>query len=188
VIVLTTCRRPTQRIRSFTKDISHSHPATTILSRGKLGLVDLATATRKFGSNQILVISRWMGGPGRIEFLSLDSNRVSLSSTLYLKNVRLQREYDTHRAPRAEIVTTSEKIHSETARFAKWYSELFGMRLIDSEMAGSYNASIHVSDDTHTIHVSLTSPPAETEVGPSFTIRQINWKPMETFRNEEDRC
>lgn len=187
MIVLTTCRRPTQRIRSFTKDVSHSHPATTLLSRGKLGLVDLATAARRLGSNQILVVSRWMGGPGRIELLRLDSNLAFLFSTLYLKEVRLQREYTTHRAPKAEIVTIPRNLRPDTARFARWYSELFGMRLLDSEAAGNHKASIHVTDDPHTIRVTLTSPPAEMEIGPSFTIRQINWKPTETDHNEEDR-
>ena len=180
MIILTTCRRPTQRIRSFIKDISNSHPATTLLTRGKLDLLNLATTARKSKSDHLMVVSRWMGGPGKMGILKVDSDHASPLVALHLKRVKLRREYGSGRAPKAQIVTVSKDARPETIKFARWYSNLLGMEPRDSGNHAGHKASIHISDDPHTIRVALTSPPTEFEVGPSFTISRIDWDPVET--------
>jgi len=180
VIILTTCRRPTQRIRSFIKDISNSHPATTLLTRGKLDLLNLATTARKSKSGHLLIVSRWMGDAGKMEVLKVDSDHVHPLVFLNLKWVRLRREYGSGRVAEAQIVTIPKDSRPETIRFARWYSNLFGIEPRDLGNHAGFKASIHISDDPHTIRVAVTSPPSELEVGPSFTISGINWSPAET--------
>ena len=174
MIILTTCRRPTQRIRSFIRDIQISHPNTTLLARGKLGLGDLLATARRLSSDNILFVSRWMRGPGLIELLRVNPNIVSRSPTPYLNGVRLRRGYVVRRAPRAEIVTTSTSPSSETAKFARWYSQLFGMRLLEPDATGICKASIHITDHSKGVRVALRSPPTESDVGLSFTVGRID--------------
>ncbi len=177
MIVLTTCRRPTQRIRSFTKDLSNLHPTTRLLTRGKMGLVDLVAVARSLKSDHVAIISRFMGGPGRIDFLKLNPVAL-LELTLYLKAVKLRREYGTRHSCRPMIVTVPVNMRSDTAKFARWYAELFAVRL-SSESSSNTNASIHMSEESNTIRVAVISPSAET-VGPSYDISRIDWGPADT--------
>ncbi len=181
MIVVTTCRRPTQRIRSFAKDLANSHPSTILLTRGKTGLVELAAAARNLKSNRIATVSRWMGGPGRIEFLNSDTDPPS-QLIVYLKDVRLRREHGKCRTGKAEIVTTPETLRSETYKFAGWYSNFFGLELLDIGLSRRSRVSIHISEDSNLIRVALISPPSETRIGPSFTISRIDWGKAETAR------
>ncbi len=172
MIVLTSCRRPTQRIRSFIKDLSNLHPTTRLLTRGKMGLGDLVAAARSLGSDHVAIVSRWMGGPGRIEFMKLDSP-TRPEVTLYLKAVKLRREYGTRHSCKPIVLTLPVHARSDTTRFARWYAELFEMRASE-ELSDSSNASIQISEKPNTIEVTVISPSGET--GPSYSIGRIDWE------------
>jgi len=144
-----------------------------------MSLAQLRAATRNLESNRIITVSRWMGGPGRIEFLKSDTDPPS-QVTVYLKDVSLRREHGGRRTAKAEIVTVPEILRSETYKFARWYSDFFGLELLDVGSSRPSSVSIHISDDSNLIRVALVSPSSEAEIGPSFTISRIDREKADT--------
>jgi rRNA maturation protein Rpf1 len=94
-ILFTTSRRPTNRIRTFCRDLAYSIPNTLRINRGKLSLNALAEKALELGANRIIIIDRWKGGPGKIELFQIREGLQQVSPLIYVKGVKLRREFDT---------------------------------------------------------------------------------------------
>ncbi len=93
VCIITTSRYPTRRIRSFTKDLNKAIPFSVRVSRGKKGIKDLTELSYKYGLSRVMVISKYKGNPGKINFLKLCNGELSyLPFTILVKGVQLYRE------------------------------------------------------------------------------------------------
>jgi rRNA maturation protein Rpf1 len=110
-ILFTTSRRPTNRIRTFCRDLAYSIPNTLRINRGKLSLNALAEKALELGANRIIIIDRWKGGPGKIELFQIRGGLHQVSPLIYLKGVKLRREFDTKvkRVQAYAIVICNEK-------------------------------------------------------------------------------
>ncbi|MEM4713464.1 MAG: hypothetical protein QXQ61_02820, partial [Candidatus Bathyarchaeia archaeon] len=95
MILLTTSRRPTKGIRTFCKDLSHTFPNILRINRGKLSLEDVTAKALELGAKKVVVIDRWKGGPGKIELYQLDSRLQPIPPLIYLRSVKLRREFQT---------------------------------------------------------------------------------------------
>ncbi|WP_276815022.1 Brix domain-containing protein [Desulfurococcus amylolyticus] len=96
MILITTSHRPSQRIRSFVKDLSSVIPYSIRVTRGKKTLEDLVIEAYKNGLSYIAIIGERRGNPSTIEIYKVDSSIMPPSairiSTLLLSGVRLSRE------------------------------------------------------------------------------------------------
>ena len=178
MILITTCRRPTERIRSFASELSHSIPKCRRINRGKLSLEALAERCFELGCDKALILQRWMGGPGRIELLELrNSNLTQISPLLCLADVKLRREYNTVGRFEAEAVTVQSKAGSEILQLAKSLSNFLELPLVTLPCGGSYRVALHVLEHSRRkAKVVLGSPPPVREIGPSLTIKHSSWE------------
>ncbi|RLI44046.1 Brix domain containing protein, partial [Candidatus Bathyarchaeota archaeon] len=71
MILLTTSRRPTPRIRTFCRDLARSIPNVVRVNRGKLSLDGVAERAIEFDADRVVIINRWKGGPGKIELFEV---------------------------------------------------------------------------------------------------------------------
>ena len=93
-VIVTTSRRPTQRIRSFLKDFSSIFPQVIRLNRGKTTLVDLASYAVEVGAERIIVITSKRGNPSSILTYSIDlSANLTKLHRIIISGVKLSREY-----------------------------------------------------------------------------------------------
>lgn len=75
--------------------MAYSIPNTLRINRGKLSLNALAEKALELGANRIVIIDRWKGGPGKIELFQIREGLHQVSPLIYLKGVKLRREFDT---------------------------------------------------------------------------------------------
>jgi len=68
-ILLTTSRRPTNRIRSFCHDFASCLPNIVRINRGKLNLDGIVEKTLEINADRVVIIDRWKGGLGKFSFL-----------------------------------------------------------------------------------------------------------------------
>jgi len=184
VILLTTCRRPTERIRSLASELSHSIPKSRRLNRGKLSLEALAERCFELKCNRALILQRWMGGPGRIQLLEFrNSDLTQIPPLIYLAEVKLRREHRTLGRFQAEAITVQSKANSELVRLAKSLSNFFELPLVALPCGGSYRVALNVLQHSKwKAKVVLGSPPPIREIGPSLTIKHLSW---ENFEGDE---
>ncbi|MFW9922735.1 MAG: Brix domain-containing protein [Candidatus Thorarchaeota archaeon] len=91
--MLTTSRNPSQRTRSFTRDLVRVIPWSFHFTRGSCSLRDLADELDLLGINRLMVIHEKKGNPSLVKFFKLEDNLLSERDyRLRIKGVALARE------------------------------------------------------------------------------------------------
>ena len=73
MILLTTSRRPTGRIRTFCRDLANSLPNVVRVNRGKMSLDGLAEKAIELEADKVVVVDRWHGGPGKFNLFYISN-------------------------------------------------------------------------------------------------------------------
>lgn len=93
MIAIGTTRKPTQRIRSFIKEIGRVIPGSVRFTRGKQSFDEFCDTARNLGSSRILLIGAYHGNPGRLGFLQFNGEIWEFQPpTIIIKTARLLRE------------------------------------------------------------------------------------------------
>lgn len=184
MIVISTCRRPTPRINSFVKDLSHSLQNCVVAPRGKMSLQKVVDSAVEMEAERLILVNRWKGEPGEIRLQRLHDQRSRMVyPVIYLRSVKLRREYSVQERFVAEAITSEEgKTAIDLARVLAEFLEL-PLRLDRNAFC-----SFHIAeDDSKELTVNLTSPAATQEVGPGFIVRHLAWherRPEQYERHE----
>ena len=180
MILLTTSRRPTRRIRTLCHDFAHSVPNIVRINRGKLNLDGIAERAVELNANRIVVIDRWKGGPGKIKLFHIEpTGLVPVTPLMYVAGVRLQREFETKaKHVRSLVVTTEPENPPETVRIAEHLSDFLNLpRLSIDEAAAKYQASMHISlDASRRTKITFMFLPQMVEIGPRITLSNLAWE------------
>lgn len=179
MILLTTSRRPTSRLRTFCRDIARVIPGTMRTNRGKMSLKQLAERAVEEGISRLVVIERWKGGPGRIKLYRIEGGEiVQEPPQVYIQGVRLQRELE-----RGEVTVKSlmigkpENETSDVIMLAEVLSDFLGIPMMNAnEPLSRYKAAIEIRrSKTERISLSFLLIPRMTEIGPRVTISHLVW-------------
>ncbi len=91
--VLTTSRKPSQRTRSFIRDLVRVIPWSFHFTRGSCSLNDLANELAVLGINRILIVHEKKGNPSLVKFYKLDEGKLmERDYRLRIKGISLARE------------------------------------------------------------------------------------------------
>ncbi len=93
MIAIGTTRKPTQRIRSFIKELSRVIPGSIRFTRGKQSFGEFCDTAQNLGSTRIMLIGAYHGNPGRLGFLEFNGELWEFQPpTIIIKTTRLLRE------------------------------------------------------------------------------------------------
>jgi len=180
VILLTTSRRPTRRIRTLCHDLARSIPNVVRINRGKLSLDGIAEKALELNADRVIVVDRWKGGPGKIELFRVEpAGLTPVIPLMYVAGIRLQREFEAKtKAVRSLAVTTAPENPPEITKIAENLSNFlnFPLSSID-EAASKYQASMHVlRNASGRIQITFMLLPQMVEIGPRITISRVVWE------------
>ncbi|KPV64305.1 MAG: putative Brix domain-containing ribosomal biogenesis protein [Candidatus Bathyarchaeota archaeon BA2] len=180
MILLTTSRRPTRRIRTLCHDLARSIPNVVRINRGKLNLDGIAERALELKADRVIVVDRWKGGPGKINLFRVEAaGLTSVHPLMYVAGIRLQREIEAEaKAVRSLVVTTAPKNSPEVTKIAENLSNFlnFPLSSID-EAASKYQASMHVSHNASgRIQITFMLLPQMVETGPRIIISRVVWE------------
>jgi len=180
VILLTTSRRPTRRIRTLCHDLVLSVPNIVRINRGKLNLDGIAERAVELNANRIVAVERWKGGPGKIKLFRIDqSGLVPVPPLMYVAGFRLRREFEVKvRHIRYLAVTMEPKNSSETLRIAEQLSSFFDLpKASIDEVDTKYQSSMRISlDALRRIQITFMLFPQMVEMGPRITLSKVVWE------------
>jgi rRNA maturation protein Rpf1 len=160
--IITTSRKPPNRVRSFAKDVAFIF-ATKPLTRGKLSLEELIE--RLNNDDKLLIIDCIKGNPSRIRVID---NKGKVAQIL-LKGVKLIREMKEKPTFKNNIpVVLNEN------EFSEKFSKILGLKLVKSiEEANQDRYVIKFVNEQDLFSLYLVDPENKKMFGKFFTIRKI---------------
>ncbi len=183
MILLTTSRRPTKAIRTFCRDLSNTIPNTLRINRGKLSLEGVAEKALESNAEKVLIVERWKGGPGKIQFFEVSKEGLKLTLPLiYLKGVKLQREFPEAKPKGRRIkslgLAASQSVSAEVKKLEEALSKFFGIPLISyEESVRDYDALMQITPEQQGfLTVTFRLIPEMVEVGPRIGISHLIWE------------
>ena len=91
-LLITTSRKTSNRVRTFTRDLWTVLPSTERFNRGGLSLSELAARVGQSGANAALIISMWKGNPSILNFTSSEEEELA---SIKVEMAMLRREVNT---------------------------------------------------------------------------------------------
>ena len=179
MILLTTSRRPSRRLRTFCRDLARVIPNTMRTNRGKMSLEELAENAIEERANRVVIIERWKGGPGRMRLLKIDNGElVQVPPQIYIQGIRLQREFEKGEAAMKSLIIGKPKDElSDTVMLTEALSGFFEILVMNLDRAPSgYKATMQIQrDKTRKFSLSFLLLPNMTEIGPRLTVSHVVW-------------
>ena len=180
MILLTTSRRPTGRIRTFCRDLANSIPDVVRVNRGKMSLDGIAERAIGIEADRIVVVDRWRGGLGKINlFRIVPTGLTSVPPLMLISGVRLRREFkEGTRRVRSSVITTEPEDSPELIRIAGRLSQYFGLPVLSvDEATRKYGASMHFSfDSSRRLQITFMRLQRMVEIGPRVTLSKLVWE------------
>jgi len=169
-LVITTSRRPTQRIREFCRDLQRVIPNSIRMNRGKLSMDGLRAKASELGADSVLIVEREKGGPGRITLMKSDTSGLwSHTSVLALSHIRTRREFESKgRGQKIGAIVAAPSLNSRGRDLVTEISDFLGLSVVESfsKLRCVIDAYPHNGEVEFVVRIY----PEGKEVGPSFTI------------------
>lgn len=182
-ILITTSRNPTQRIRTFCNDLTHTLPNSIRITRGKSSLNTLAEKALEHEAERLIIADRWKGNLGKIQLFTLgDTGLVQFHPTIYVKNVKLRRDFGRTRRKTAKslILQTTPEIPSEARKLADALAHFFNTpkHSTDDPLPPNTQTIMHILlNSAQRIQITFLQAPEKNEIGPQITVSHLIWKP-----------
>jgi len=110
LIIITTSHKPSQRTRSFVKDLANTLPFSLKINRGKKTIDDLGLEAYRNNASYVFIVGERKGNPSLIKVYRLDKSTTYPSlkhiASIKIIGVKLSREI-----PEASRVYNPEKLH-----------------------------------------------------------------------------
>lgn len=185
-ILVTTSRRPIRRIRTFCRDLVRSIPHVFYINRGKLNLDGIAEKALEANANRVVIVSRYKGGPGKIQLFqaSINQGLTQIPPVLYVAGLRLQREFKIKsRNIQSLMITIQTEVSQQILKLAESLSIFLKIsisskrRITSTRISSDYQASMHFSSNpSHFSQITFLLFPTTVEIGPRIIISHIAWE------------
>jgi len=177
-ILLTTSRNPTPRIRTFCNDLTRVIPSVVRVNRGKMSTNQVAEKALEHGADRVVLVDRWQGGPGKIEFFLMGaSGLVPVPLSLFIVGIRLQREFAPIRLKPFNSLVIMKPVNN-LMEIADSLSKFFKVPVLsENEALAKYPVAMHVSlDSTRRVQITFMLLSQKVEIGPRITLRRAAWE------------
>lgn len=178
-ILLTTSRSPTPKIRTFCNDLTRVIPSVVRVNRGKMSMGEVAEKALEYGADRVVIVDRWQGGPGKIEFFHIGTEGlVPASPVLHVAGIRLQREFAPVRLKPVHSLVIIQSADN-SMEIANSLSKFFNVPvLFEKEELSKYQVAMRILHDaTRRVQITFMLLPQKVEVGPRITLGRVVWEP-----------
>jgi len=181
-LLISSSRYPTPTVRTLMRDLHTVIPGSHRVNRGKMSLEMLAETGLQLGVKYVMLVARWRGGPGKLEFYGVNRGGLKLLPPIvYIKGVRFQREYEFSWRKlriRPKRLFTLKSVGG-AAKISEALSRFFGSEGTVESVgnAGEGSVFLEVGEaQPHRITFHSKVKGRIVEVGPSITVRHVVWR------------
>jgi len=180
LILLTTSRRPTARIRRFCRDLACSIPKVTRVNRGKMSQDGVVEKAIELEADRVIIVERWHGGPGKISFFWVSSNGLKrVPPVMLMSRIHLRRELtEGTRRVSSSLITLEPKSSREIEQIVGLLSQYLDLPVLPLDKAYEDNrVSIHLSfDSSRRLKITFMILGQMLEMGPRLTVSRLIWE------------
>ncbi|UCC59071.1 MAG: hypothetical protein JSW14_04030 [Candidatus Bathyarchaeum sp.] len=145
-----------------------------------MSLDGVAERAIELEADQVVIVDRWRGGPGKINLFTIGSSGLKPFSPLMLiSGIRLRREFkEGTRRIRASAITMEPEDSPELGRIAGHLSQFFCLPVLSvDEAAGKHGASMHLSfDSSRRPRITFVLLSRMVEIGPRIIFSKLVWE------------
>ncbi|MCS7114356.1 MAG: hypothetical protein RMJ15_07700 [Nitrososphaerota archaeon] len=178
--MITTSRRPTRAIRTFCRDLSHTIPGTLRINRGKLSLEGLVEKALEFNADKLVIVDRWRGGPGKIQFFVRGIGLQPVPPLIYLRRVKLRRDFPKvmpkGKRIRSVAIADAQSASAEAEKLKSAFSKFFSIPIISYGAIEGYDAVMQIIREHDFLTVTFKLVPEMVEIGPHMRISHLIWE------------
>lgn len=170
MILITTSRRPTRRVRSFCKDLARVIPGAVKINRGKKNTYEVLAEAAQRNLPYALIVETWKGNPGNMIFYSADITGTKEPLAVFrVKGVKLQREINREgkigRVKEIRVVQSEEQ-----PELTEFLSKVFGAR---SDEGGNDEGKVTLEVSSKEGEVVMRFKIEGREVGPQVRFKVL---------------
>lgn len=178
LIIFTTSRYPSQRTRSFLKDLCRVIPEAIKVNRGKSSIIDLSEKAIKLGASRLVIIDQIKGNPSRMRFFDVTKIPPEPNPrTVLFSGVALRREITEKRVPKVETIEVAFS-DSSMRELSNLLGEGMGISVLEdpikTEELGKVDSDVVLFVHTNkrpAISFFLTDP--VEELGPRIYVKGV---------------
>ena len=180
MIAIGTTRKPTQRVRSFIKELTRVIPGSIRLTRGKQGFAEFCETAYEAGATRLLLVGAFHGSPGRIGFLNYSGDTWEFfPPTVIIKSIQLLREvHDGQTRNIKKLVVLPDR--SYDTKKATLLADALNVPCVDRDSLET------LTNDTAVFRIGLSqykamdfvSPDETQRLGPSMKVKHFLTRPM----------
>ena len=171
-------------MRTFCRDLSYTFPNIVRVNRGKLSLEGLAEKALKYNANKVIIVDRWKGGPGKIQFFYLDAEGLKATPPLvYLQGVKFRRDFRENmpRGRRIRNIAVKPSLNQDVERkkFEEMLANFFEIPFlsVDEAVKNGYDAIMQISQEAlNRTKIAFMLLPEQVEIGPQIIVSHLIWE------------
>ncbi len=180
MIAIGTTRKPTQRVRSFIKELSRVIPDSVRLTRGKQGFAEFCDSALELGASRLLLVGAFHGNPGRIGFLDYSKNGWEFyPPTILITSTQLLRERS-HNSPRKirDLVVLPDLPNDQPK--AQILAQALNVPCIERAVLSDLESEVAVLRVALTQYraMDFVSPDESQPLGPAMRVKHFLARPM----------
>jgi rRNA maturation protein Rpf1 len=183
MILITTSRRPNQRIRTFCHDLARVLPNSNRINRGKLNFRGIIDNTQVRNSDRLVIIEKWKRGFCKINFYTISPEINRFYPILYISNVITQNDIGSRTIHKKLVITIHPDASNNIHQVAYALSKFIELPIKHLKKDLPYQTSIHVSNvKKGWMKIALAKLPLLKEVGPILIVKKIVWENNDTTK------
>ena len=172
--VVSTCLRPSRRLRTFGRDLARALIRGYYVTRGKRRILDLKGLALSFKASRLIIVQAKRGNPSRLDFYDTTLKELPLLGSLLISGVKLVREqrHATRAPQQAKLVINYDLdiLPSEARREIVLIPALFDLEVSNSE---DDRWVMKVSWTEKGLEISFIDRERALSFGPVIRVRRI---------------
>ena len=165
-------------MRSLCHDLQRVLPDTTRINRGKLSFPEIIGKVLDKQADRLIIVERWEGGPGKIQFYQISSEVTHLPPLLILASVKTQIDFGRKiLLSKNIVVTVTDDSPKNILNLAKFLSQFLKVPLSAKKSSEEkFTTTLHISPiPDREARIQFNAPPKGTEVGPRLIVKKAVW-------------
>jgi len=154
------------------------------INRGKLSLDGVAEKALELGARKVIIVARWEGGSGKIEFFRISEKGLyAVSPLIYVKAVKMSRDFGEN-VPRGKriksvAIAASRRASLEVKGLENALSEFFGIPILSLKEIHNRKFDVAMQilkDSSNRMIITFKLVPELVEVGPQIKVSHLVWE------------
>ena len=168
--LLTTSHKPSQRTRTFLKDLASVLPNSERLSRGKISMELLGSIASDLGSKRVLIVKEKNGNPSLIEVCSVNGVELVPEGTIVLSGLSLSSETGRRVYNVKKVCIDEQAIDEETAKSISYLKEMLDL----GPCTGDEDLIASLEKGEKGFELIFRPPGSNAKVGPVIRIARVD--------------